>query len=127
MSNKQETKKREDGKEMERRETKRGMRETVRYSLPILLAALVRVERTTFRTRLGVAELGVLTLTLVLLGLLDLRTIASSTSEPPAASTVKTTSGIGLLNSTKATLRTLSNPDVLSSANSAHVFTGTTI
>jgi hypothetical protein len=96
------------------------------HSLPIL-ATLVSVERTTFGTRLRVTKLWVLCLTLVLLRLLNLRAIAGP-SEPSAASTVEGTSGSGLLASTEATRRTaLSNPDVLSSANSAHIFARTTV
>ena len=97
--------------------------------MPVLLAAtLVRVECTAFRSRLRVAELGVLTLTLVLLRLLYLRTIAGPTSEPSAAGTIEAASGGGLLDPTKAALGApLSNTDVLSSANSTHVLTGTTV
>lgn len=77
---------------------------------------------------MGVAELRVLTLTLVLLGLLDLRAIAGPTSEPSTSSTVKAASGSGLLDSTNATLgAALSNPNVLSSANSTHFLTRTTV
>lgn len=70
--------------------------------------------------------MGVLGLALVLLGLLNLRAIAG-TSEPSAASTIEGASGSGLRDS-KATWRTtLSNSDVLSSANSAHIFPRTTV
>jgi len=89
--------------------------------LPIL-AALVRVERTTVRATLGVAKLRVLGRTLMLLGLLNLWAVTSP-SEPSTASTIEGASGSGLLDPTKSTRRTtLSNPNVLSSANPAHVF-----
>ena len=95
--------------------------------MPIRLATLIRVKRTTFGTCLRVAELGILGLTLVLLGLLNLRAIAGP-SEPSAASTVEGISGSGLLDSTEAAWRAaLSNPDVLSSANSTHIFARTTV
>ena len=95
--------------------------------MPIRLATLVRVERATFGTRLRVAELGILGLTLVLLGLLDLRAIASP-SEPSAPCTVEVISGSGLLNSTEAAWgAALSNPDVLSCANSTYIFARTTV
>lgn len=97
------------------------------YLSPIWAATLVRVERTTFRTRLRVTELVVLSLTLVLLWLLNLRAIAGP-SEPSATSAIKGASGGGLLHSTKATLRTaLSNPNVLSGANSAHILARTSV
>jgi len=116
------------GEKLGRREVKRGIGENRGYLLPILLTALlVRVERTAFRTRLGVAELGVLTLSLVLLRRLNLRSVASSTSKSSAASAIKAASGIGLLDSTKATLGTLPNSNILSCANATHVFTGTTV
>jgi hypothetical protein len=98
------------------------------YLLPILATLLIRVERTAIRTRLRVAELGVLGLTLVLLGLLNLRTISGSTSEPSTTSPIETASGGGLLDSTKSTWGTaLSSPNALSSANPDHVLAGTTV
>ena len=70
--------------------------------------------------------MGVLSLALVLLGL-NLGTIAGP-SESSAAGTIEATSRSGLLYSTEATWGTaLSNPDTLSSADSAHVLTGATI
>lgn len=72
-----------------------------RSYLLLPIATRVRVERTTFRTCLRVAELRVLGLTLVLLGLLNLRAIASP-SEPSAASAVEGTASSGLLDSAEA-------------------------
>lgn len=93
--------------------------------LPILLATLIRVERA-LRTRLGVTKWGVLGLTLMLLGLLNLGTIAGPTEPPPR--TIKAASGSGLLNSTEATWgTTLSGSDILSAANPAHILAGATV
>lgn len=60
--------------------------------------------------------MGVLGLTLMLLGLLNLGTIACPTESPPR--TIEAASGSGLLDSTEATWGTaLSDPDVLSATN----------
>lgn len=94
--------------------------------MPILLSTLIRVERAALRTRLGVTKLGVLGLTLMLLGLLNLGTIACPTEPPPR--TIEAAPGSGLLDSTEATWGTaLPDPDVLSAADPADILARATV